>query len=198
MPKLINRNPKLSKLKKYAVVYYHGKIHYLGLHGTPEALSAYNRFCAEVQSNPTFYLQNGERNITVEELSVAFLDHVKATKAMTDPANYGHCRTIVFDFLLKLYGGDIPVDSFKPSCLKLIRDMMIKSRRFCRGVINSHVRRVVSIFVWGVEHELVLETTWRALKAVKSLSKGHPDTFDNEEREPVPDDVRLLFEIKIP
>ena len=34
MPKLINRNPKLSKLGKYAVVYYRGKIHYLGRHAS--------------------------------------------------------------------------------------------------------------------------------------------------------------------
>ena len=53
MPKLVNKNPKLGKLGKYAVVYHNGKIIYLGDYGTPEALAAYNRFCAEVQSNPT-------------------------------------------------------------------------------------------------------------------------------------------------
>lgn len=33
------------------------------------------------------------------------------------------------------------------------------------------------------------ETTWRALKAVKTLKKGSPGTFDHEEREPVSDDI---------
>jgi len=61
MPKLINRNPKLSKLKEYAVVYFHGKIHYLGRHGTPEALIAYNRLCAEIQANPVF-CRRAEKN----------------------------------------------------------------------------------------------------------------------------------------
>ena len=52
MPKLINRNPKLGKNGKYAVVRYKGKTHRLGQYGTPKALHAYNRFCAELTSNP--------------------------------------------------------------------------------------------------------------------------------------------------
>jgi integrase len=36
---------------------------------------------------------------------------------------------------------------------------------------------------------MVQETTHRALKVVKSLPIGYPGTFDNDEREPVPDDV---------
>ena len=65
----------------------------------------------------------------------------------------------------------------------------MKSGRFCRKTVNSYTHRIVSMFAWGVEHDLVAETTWRALKAVKSLRKGEEGTFDNEEREPVSDDV---------
>jgi len=186
MPKLINRNPKLSKLKKYAVVYYRGKIHYLGLYGTPEALAAYNRFCAEIQNNPAFYLQSGEASVTVPELAVAFLDHAKAT--LTVP-NYTHYRIVLLDFLLKLYGGDITADNFKPSCLKLIRKEMIQSGRFCRGVVNEYTRRIVTAFSWGVGEEYVNPNTVAALKAVKPLPEGYPGTFDNPEREDVPDEA---------
>jgi integrase len=186
MPKLINRNPKLSKLKKYAVVYFHGKTHYLGLHGSPEALTAYNRFCAEVQSNPTFYLQNGESGVSVGELVAAFLDHAKAT---LKPPNYTHYRIALMDFLVKLYGDDTPADSFMPSCLKLVRTEMIQSGRLCRGTINDYIRRIVTVFSWGAGEEHVTPSTLAALKAVKPLQEGHPGTFDNEEREDVPDDV---------
>ena len=133
MPKLKNKPPKFSKLKQYAVVYHHGKIHYLGLYGTPEALTAYNRFCAEIQGNPTVYLPKEAGNTTVGDLAVAFLDHAKATLAVP---NYTHHRIVVGDFLLKLYG-DTPADKFKPAGLKLIREAMIQSRRFCRMGIND-------------------------------------------------------------
>ena len=72
---------------------------------------------------------------------------------------------------------------------------MIQSRRFCRRVVNSYTRRIVAMFAWGVEHDLVLETTWRALKVVKALPKGHHGTFDKEERQPVPViQISLYFE----
>ncbi|MCL2306383.1 MAG: hypothetical protein FWC43_13650 [Planctomycetaceae bacterium] len=133
MPKLINRNPKLSKLKKYAVAYYHGKIRYFGLHGTPETLTAYNRFCAEIQANPAGLPPSEEKNVTVRELTATFLDH---TKANSDSTNYSFYRIIVLDFLHKLYGDGTPVEDFKPSCLKRVREELIRSHRFARKTLR--------------------------------------------------------------
>ena len=65
MPKLVNKNPKLGKNGIYAVVRYKGKTHRLGKHGTPEALTAYNRFCVELHTNPAFLVPKNERDITL-------------------------------------------------------------------------------------------------------------------------------------
>ena len=186
MPKLNNRPPKYSKFKKYAVIYYCGKTHYLGLYGSPESKIAYSRLIAEIQANPVFFLPKGEPCVTVKELAAAFLDHAKTNM---DATIYGRFRIIVLEFLMKLYGDNTPVDSFTPRSLKLVREEMVNSSRFCRDTINRHVRRIVSIFEWGVENDLVPETAWNALKAVKSLPKGSLGTFDHEERQPVSDDV---------
>lgn len=186
MPKLINRNPKLSKLKEYAVVYYHGKIHYLGRYGTPEALTAYNRLCAEIQSNPVFLPPSGEKCVTISELTAAFLDHAKTNLGS---AYYSFYRIIVLDFLDKLYGNSTLVAEFTPRYLKLVREEIVRSRRFCRNIVNRCSKSIIAIFAWGVENELVQETTWRALKTVKPLQKGTFGTFDHEDREPVADDV---------
>ena len=144
-------------------IIYRGKTHYLGLYGSPESHIAYSRLVAEIQANPALDLPKGESDVTVRELAVAFLDHAEAN---TDPITYITFRVIVLDFLDKLYGDNISVDNFKPSCLKLVRAEMVKSRRFCRNTLNRHTRRIISIFEWGVENELVQETTWNALKAV--------------------------------
>ena len=186
MPKLKDRPPKYCKMNGQAVVYYQGRPHYLGRHGSPESKTAYARFIAEIQVNPTVPLPKAEKHVTVRELTAAFLDHAKAN---IDPISYGHCRIVVLDFLNKLYGDGTPVDDFKPSCLKLVREAMIQSGRLSRKTINDHIRRLIRIFAWGVENNLVPETTWRALKAVKSLSEGHPGTYENAERQPVSDDV---------
>ena len=186
MPKLKNRPPEYKKSGKYAVVYHNGKRIYLGLYGTPESHVAYSRHVAESKTNPTFHLEKEETDIAVSELAAAFLDHTKAT---ADSRSYSHCRIVILEFLDKLYGDGTSVDDFKPSSLKLVREEMIRSRRFCRRTVNRYTHRIVAIFAWGVENELVTETTWRALKSVKTLPEGYPGTFDNEEREPVPDEV---------
>lgn len=186
MPKLNSRPPKYSKMGKYAVVYHRGRPHYLGLYGSPESMSAYSRFIAEIQANPASFLPSGGKHVTICELTAAFLDYSKANK---NPTDYAHDRVVVLDFLDKLYGDNIPVDDFKPRCLKLVRDEMIRSGRFCRRIVNRYTFRIIAVFAWGVENDLAPETTWRALKTVKSLPKGYPGTFDNEERQPVSDKV---------
>ena len=186
MPKLNNRPPKYSKQGKFAVVYYGKKTHYLGHHGTPESKIAYRRLIAEIQVNPTFFPTPGEKNITICELTAAFIDH---TKANTNSVNYSFYKNIVLDFVDKLYGDGTLVDDFTPRCLKLVREEMVRSGRFSRKILNRCVKGVVSIFEWGVENELTKETTWRALKTVKPLQEGYPGTFENEERQPVSDDV---------
>ena len=186
MPKLTNRPLKYCKFKKYAVIYYRGKTIYLGEYGSKESKATYARLIAEIQANPTGFLPRGEKDVTVRELTSAFLDHTEANMDYTTRSLY---NVIVLDFLNKLYGDNTPVEKFTPRCLKLVRDEMIKSNRFCRRIVNRYICRIISIFQWGVENELVPETTWRALKAVKSLPKGYPGTVDNPEREEVPDDV---------
>ena len=134
MPKLKNRPPKYQKSGNYAVVYHHGKRIYLGEYGSPESHITYSRFVAESQANPTFYLTKGKTDVAICELTAAFLDNTKAT---ADRNSYSHNRVVILDFLDKLYGDDTPVDSFKPSCLKLVREAMIQSRRFCRRMVSD-------------------------------------------------------------
>jgi len=127
MPILRNRPPKYQRSGKYAVVYHHGKRIYLGDYGSQESQVAYSRFVAGSQAAPTFHLSTGETSISVRELAAGYLDQAKATQSSTD---YKNCCTVVFDFLLKLYGDDTSVDSFKPSNLKLVRESM-KHRGDC-------------------------------------------------------------------
>ena len=190
-----NKPPKYSKVGKYAVIYQNRKPIYLpGLYGSPESKAAYARFEAEWWSNggnrsKTTFQPFGKESVaadtTVRELCAAFLEHVEVTLASV---NYTHYRIVVLDFLKKLYG-DIPADNFKPSCLKLVRTEMIRSGRFCRNHINSYVTKIVRVFSWGVEEELVQPNTALALKAVKSLPPGAPGTFDHPEPKCVPDGV---------
>ena len=190
MPKLVNRPPKYSQCNGQATVSHNGKRVYLGRYGSPESHEAYSRFLADRRLNPELALPRGESNVSVKELAAAFLDHAKATLGKP---NYTHYRIAVMDFLVK-FCGDIPVDEFKPVCLKTVRSELVQARkngkpRFCRNMINEYTRRIVSLFSWGVEEGLVKSDTWAVLRAVKPLTEGHVGTFDHDERQAVPDDV---------
>jgi len=192
MPKLTNKNPVLGQKEGRVVVRYQGKTHYLKRSdgtsckpGTKEALAAYNRLCLELQSNPGYVAPSGETDVTIDELAAAYLTHAKARLR----SDYPNVCTIVNDFLLPFYGDEYPVKKFTPKCLKKVREVMIQSRRFCRGTINKYTSRIVTIFAWGVSEELVQETTHRALKTVRQLEEGHPGTWENAPREDISFDV---------
>ena len=188
--------------------------------GTKEALCAYHRFSLGIVDKSA--QPDTEPKVTVEELACEYLKYLKelqhvdyssgvsglvfpfgiayfssesARKFMQYQAgSTTSVRIILRDFLLVLYGDDHLVDSFTPKCLKNVRVMMIKSQRFNRKTINRYIGRIIAIFAWGMVEEFVKETTHRALKLIKPLEKGHPDTWDNPPREDVPFDavVRLL------
>jgi hypothetical protein len=191
MPKLLTRPPQYKKCGKYAVVYIDGKRIFLGLFGSQESKIAYARHLAE-RASPDLCPPKGGKDVTVKELAAAFLDHAKAT--LKKP-NYTHHRVVVLDFLNKFYGDNTLVNDFKPSCLKLVRQELINALnkrgkpRFCRGMVNDYVSRIVRIFQWGVEEGIVHSDTAAVLKAVKPLEEGYAGTFDHEEREDVPDSV---------
>ena len=146
MPKLVTKNPKLGKNGIYAVVRYKGKTHQLGKHGTPEALTAYNRFCVELQTNPAFLVPKNERDITLDEVAAAYLEYANRRFGKTE---YGHYRTAL-SFAVEIYG-DQSADAFSYQNLRTVRNEMIRSGRFCRDMINKYIGRIRTAFSWGVE-----------------------------------------------
>ena len=152
---------------------------------SPESKTAYARLVAESR-RPVLRPPKDEQSVSVAELAAAFLEHTRTT---LETANYTHHRIVIADFLLKLYGTDTSADDFRPSCLKLVRQDMVESKRLCRSMVNDYTRRITRMFTWGVEEEYVNPNTALALKAVKALPSGAPGTFENEPREPVPDEV---------
>jgi len=66
---------------------------------------------------------------------------------------------------------------------------MIETGRMCRSHINDYTRRVIRVFSWGVQEELVEPDIVAALREVKSLRKGEEGTHDNPPRKPVSVDV---------
>ena len=180
----MNKPPKYSKNGKYAVVYIDRKKHYLGLYGTSESRQEYARVVAEWQTKPIVQHTESESNVSVSELSAAFLDF---SETRNDYTEHEHNKQAVC-YLVNIYG-TLTVNEFSPKKLKVVRLQMVKAGTLCRRTINRYTGRVVRIFSWGVEEELVHPDIVATLREVKALRKGEEGTFDNPPREAVPLDV---------
>ena len=122
----------------------------------------------------------------VADLIAAFLDD---TEREYPKDQYDRFRQSA-KWVLESGYGDCPVDEFTPKKLKHVRQRIVNSKRICREQVNDLKNKIVRMFRWGVEEEIVKNPNVPvALKAVENLKKGKGGTFDHPDTKAVPDDV---------
>ena len=80
------------------------------------------------------------------------------------------------------------VMNFGPKALKGLRAAMVE-KGWARRYINKQISRVVRMFKWGVEEQLVPSHVWQALTAVEGLKKGRTKAPERTKVQPVADEV---------
>ena len=195
MPRKPPRPPKYRhfKPKNLAVVRINGHDHYLGKYGSPESYEKYDRLVAEWlltrrhngKPRVSPEVSPHDSAITVNELILAFWQHakqryVKNGKPTTEIDSFQTALGPVHE----LYGRE-SVTNFGPLALVACRQKLIDAG-ICRKRINQHVTRIRQVFKWGVAHEMVPETVWRALCSVQGLRYG--EAAETEPIKPVPED----------
>lgn len=92
--------------------------------------------------------------------------------------------------------GVVPVPEFGPLKLRKVREAMIagdpnakpKARKpWSRGFVNKQIKRVRSIFKWGVSWELVPQVVADALCSVRSLAVGESSARETKPRLAIPE-----------
>jgi integrase len=173
-----------------AVVRINGHDHYLGRYDSPESWEKYNRLIlswrfADRTSVPE--LSGHEANITVNEIILAFLRHADAYYRRPDGTPTGEHQNFVHAVrpLKRLFGQSLACE-FGPKSLKIIQQAMLADG-LCRNVINQRVKKIVRVFKWAVENELVPASVHHGLSAVSSLRKGRSAARETEPVKPVPE-----------
>jgi integrase len=178
-----------------------GKYQYLpGAFDSPESWQAYwqvigriekGELSAEPAVAPTIAPARASvapNLLTVEELVERYMDRARSYYRRHDGTATGEADTIRYALqpLLDVCVA-ILVSEFKPSDLKAVRQEMI-ARGWCRRHINHSVRRIKTMFRWGVEEEIVPAEVAGAVSTVKALQEGRdPSVREKEEVEAVPD-----------
>jgi len=185
MPKLKNQYPKNCRDRNQSFSWYNGKRIYHGVWGSPEAEKNYKRFIARLLENPDLPLLDDKTGeVLVSELAAGFMNYIEPQQDRTEILHFKRA----IGFLVEFYG-ELAVNEFSPKKLKVCRNQMVKAGTMCRLQINKQCGRIIRIFAWGVEEELVRPAIVAALREVKNLQCGEQGTHDNPPRQEVPDEV---------
>ncbi len=192
---------RLHKVRNLAVVRIDGRDYYLGRYDSPESWEKYYRLLTERASNSArpdaLTGAAGHAAVskvpTVAELVLAYADHCDEHYRKADGsfmAEHGHIKLAV-RFARKLHGLT-SADQFGPLALKAVRQAMVDSG-LSRTTINQRVCRVVRMFRWAAENEMLPASIYQALDAVEGLKKGRTRAAEPKRVRPVTDgDVEAL------
>jgi integrase len=169
-----------------AVVTVAGRDIYLGKHNSAASRAEYNRIIAEFTANGGALPKEQAGDLTVLELTAAFMRHAKAYYRRPNGENTKELVnfTGAIRRLNAIYGRTLAA-KFGPLALKAVRQRCIEEH-LARRMINHTINRIRHIFKWGVENELVTPTVLQGLQAVAGLRFGRSDAKETAPIKPVP------------
>jgi hypothetical protein len=180
---------RLHRPTGQAVVRFDDHDYYLGKYGTPQSQEAYHRKVAEwitagVLTRP-HERPHTPVDISVNELILAFLNHAEGYYRRADGSPTPELTNLRLALrpLKRLYG-TTSAGEFGPKALKALRQAMVDAG-LCRRTVNQRVARVVRVFRFAVENELVPAAVHHALKAVPGLRVGRSGAKESRTVRPV-------------
>lgn len=154
----------------------------LGEYGTAASRAAYLRVVGEWQAAGRQFATSAAdvTDLTVNELLSRFLRFATGHYRHASGEQTSELAGIKLAAspLVRIYGF-ARVSDFGPLALKAVRESLIKSG-ICRNECNKRTRKIVRIFRWAVENELVSATQLAALRAVKGLARGRSEARESE------------------
>jgi integrase len=188
----------LHKQSGQARVRIGGKDYLLGEYGSEKSRIRYGELIAKhaggIPIDPFAGSNRGsipqsqpDAGLTINELVLAFMRHADGHYVKNGkPTSEIHCLKSATRPLVDLYGFT-PVDSFGPMMLKAVRQKYVEAG-WVRDTCNKGVKRIRTIFKWGVENEMVAPATLQGLQAVAPLLAGRTEAKDNPDRLPATDE----------
>jgi integrase len=195
----------LHKRSGQAVVFINRTQRYLGPYDSPESRAAYGEIVAQLSKNGAVDAAKSPQapvNLTVSALLLKYVTE----ELPRFSADEQHCQRGAIRIVRQLFGETSVID-FGPLKLRLVREAMITGdpaavdaegkpsprKPWSRDYINHQIKRLRSVFRWGVSWEIVPQTVADALAAVSALKVGETTAVDYEVRESVPDaDIKAV------
>ncbi|QDU66319.1 tyrosine-type recombinase/integrase [Engelhardtia mirabilis] len=178
--------PTLKRTKRgYAYARFNGRQQWFGRYDDPAAHQAFQehlqRWLANGGEDPDAELGD----LTVADLVARFLLHAERYYRRADGTPTQTVEAFVYAFrpLMQLFASTRAED-FSLQCLKLVRERMLDDA-LARKTVNIRVSRLVQLFKWGAEEELVSASTYQGLTVLRNLQAGRSRARETEKRRPV-------------
>ena len=171
---------RLHKSTGQAYVRMDGRMHYLGVHGTADSVSEYQRLLADWQSRQT----KAPKGLTVGQLAMLYQRHAKKYYRRAGQST-GVAETIGYAlrYLNQHYRKCLAAD-FGPKSLSAFRYHLI-GQNLSRKYINDVCAVVKRMFRWAASEELVSVTVYQGLLTVRILTIGRSDARETDPVRPV-------------
>ncbi len=190
---------RLHKASGQAVVTVRGRDIYCGRWGSPDADANYRRVIADFLASGAEVVRHhgldragGRRRafppptaraISVSELLLAYLEFAEGY--YPPPSRETEILKLSCRAVREIFG-NIPADAFGVRQLKSVRQRWI-DEGLARKYINAKVSRIVRIWQWAAEEELVPASAWHALKSLNGLRYGRSAAKESEPKTSVPE-----------
>lgn len=184
MPRPKSLAPKYRRHKPtgQAVVRIDGRDFYLGKYGTQESRERYAVLIADyltIGSRGPVPEPESDRGRSVDEVIAAYWEQIERSGRYTKNGEPTSERSWIRDSLKPLSSlfGETLASEFGPRKLHAVRAWIVETsiasgRKLARSTVNSRIRRIVMVFRWAAEMELVEPSVWHGLQAVRGLRKG--------------------------
>lgn len=210
MPRLFHRPPKycLHKGTQQAVVSLHGKRIYLGPYGSRRSHQKYQDVLKQWEADrdtapppppepkvpritPTMLREKRKAGspLTVNELVFVYRQHTQEYYRKNGKVTRE--ASIIDDAIrfLRKYHATTFLHEFGPVALDELRNGMITELDWSRNHINKQVSRLVRMFTWAAEKELVEAAVPLALKSLAGLKRGRTKARETAKVECVKDSI---------
>ncbi len=179
---------RFHKSSGQAIVRLNGRMIYLGDWNSPKSHQAYDREISEWLSRsrqPPPPVAPDLGKLTIIELIGNYWPVAETYYRKPDGRPTGELSPLqsALRVLRQLYG-DTPADEFGPLKLRAVREAMIVAG-WSRNTINGQVKRVVRLFRWGAENELLPATIVTALDTLPGLRQGKSEAKERPRILPV-------------
>lgn len=163
-----------------AMVQWEGKVYYLGVFGSVEAVESYQSICSNITLHGVAVVES-KTLLSVKKLATEFLNNLSKNFSPTSQEPIPIRRSVL---QMVEFQGETDAAKYTPARFIALRQHWIE-RGLSVSTINKYHNYILQFFQWAAIMDYLNPSIWHALKAVPKLKPLRSPAKDPKKVEPV-------------